>query len=44
MAAVQYILDTVTVTLLQNPDRKFTFADMVGDSCKRSCMITYSWQ
>ncbi|BDA45668.1 Lysosomal alpha-mannosidase [Coccomyxa sp. Obi] len=28
MAGVQFILDTVTVTLLQNPDRKFTFADM----------------
>ncbi len=30
LAGVQYILDTVVAALAANPDRKFTYADMVS--------------
>jgi hypothetical protein len=30
MAGVQYVLSTVVQALLDNPDRKFSYAEMVG--------------
>ena len=32
LAGVQYILDTVVASLAANPDRKFTFAEMVSNA------------
>ena len=32
LAGVQYVLDTVIYALLANPDRKFSYAEMVSSS------------
>ncbi len=36
LAGVQYILDTVVASLAANPDRKFSFAEMVSVPCIQS--------
>jgi hypothetical protein len=33
MAGVQYVLSTVVQALLDNPDRRFSYAEMVSAEC-----------
>ena len=40
LAGVQYILDTVVAALAANPDRKFTYADMVCDAAPLLVSLT----
>lgn len=44
LAAVQYILDTVIAALAANPDRKFSYAEMVSlciflTFCNGHCLL-----
>ena len=46
-AGVQYVLDTLVAALAANPDRKFTFAEMVRplltlSSPSNNCMFSNS--